>query len=475
MSGQSKGLQLLDEIRPPAPKRRFLQSWDRDARVLRFGCGDENKAVQIGSDGAVEPVEAAQATKLRTSTIREFLNGTTTESPLADVQATLRKYLYFADPRIYTLLAVWIAGTYVYSIFSHFGYLFLHSQHPRCGKTRAEEVTSHLAFEATTPRNAPTPPTMRETAVAGGTAIFDTLERWKEKGKESFGAAMELLDAGFRNGGVVTKMISTGPSDWRQELYPVYAPYMFAAIDQRSLTDTALDRSFVIDMVRKSTKLKTRPYDARCEAECEPIREKLYLMALTHAARIADVYESPELQREVDTLGLNDRASDIWKPLIAITRALGEDAIANELGALAQEMSPDPDRQDERRQLSIAGALRAVAGPEGTITGTTQQITEMLRQVTNVDCSELHGVLVGWGFTDKSMRLTGIDTPRKGWEITDRELATIETNLNGEGYSPRTGDYNDYTVGVQVEGAAHRSNTPMLAAASGAREQVECL
>src|SRR5262245_45584675 len=39
---------------------------------------------------------------------------------------------------------------------------------------------------------------MRETAVEGGTAIFDTLERWKEKGTESFAAAMELLDAGFR-------------------------------------------------------------------------------------------------------------------------------------------------------------------------------------------------------------------------------------------------------------------------------------
>ena len=436
MAKQSTGMQLLEEIRPAAPKRRFLQGWDHSTRVLWFGCGDELKGVHVGSDGAVEPAGSSRATKLKTSTIKEFLEGRRADNPLVEVQEILRNYVYFADHRIYTLLAVWITGTYVYSIFSHFGYVFLHSQMPRCGKTRAEEVTSHLAFEATTPRNAPTPPTMRETAVEGGTAIFDTLERWREKGTESFASAMELLDAGFRNGGVVTKMVTVGNGDWRQELYPVYAPYMFAAINKESLTDTALDRSFVIDMVRKSTKLKTRPYDSRCEKACEPVREKLYVTALTHAARIADVYESQELEQHVDALGLNDRASDIWKPLLAIAQALGEEAIFRELSSLAQEMSPDPDRQEEKRQLLIVRALRTVTGPDGTMTGTTQQITEMLRKVTTVDCSDLHGVLSSWGLEEKSMRLPGLDTPRRGWEITDAGLVTIEATLDDTGIPP---------------------------------------
>jgi len=164
---------------------------------------------------------------------------------------------------------------------------------------------------------------MRETAVEGGTAIFDTLERWREKGTESYAAAMELLDAGFRKAGTVTKMV-LDDGNWRQENYPVYAPYMFAAINSQSLTDTALDRSFQIEMVRKNTRTKVLPYDDRCEATCALIRERLYLAALTHAARIADVYESEDLLREVDALGLNDRAADIWRPLIAIAAALGD-------------------------------------------------------------------------------------------------------------------------------------------------------
>lgn len=433
MTNQTTAQQVLDDIRPSASKRRFLQSWDRESRILRFGCGDENNAVYVGSDGSLEVAESARPTKLRTSTVREFGDGQRADNSLGNVQEILRNYIYFGDPRIYSLLAVWITGTYVHSMFSHFGYMFLHSAIPRCGKTRAEEVTSHLAFEATTPRNAPTPPSMRETAVEGGTAIFDTLERWREKGTDSYAAAMEILDAGFRNGGVVTKMVPTGDGDWRLESYPVYAPYMFAAINKESLTDTALDRSFVIDMVRKSTRFKTYPYNARCEGLCEPVREGLYLTALTHAARIASVYESEDLERHVDALGLNDRASDIWKPLLAIAQALDEGAIFRELSSLAQEMSPDPDRQEEKRQLLIVRALRTVAGPDGTVTGTTQQITETLRQVTTVDCSDLHGVLSSWGLEEKSMRLPGLDTPRRGWEITDAGLVTIEATLDDTG------------------------------------------
>jgi hypothetical protein len=426
------GMRLLGEIEPPGSARRFLQNWDPDTRVVRFGCGDGKVSVQVGSDGTVDAYEgSASPTKLQRRTAQRFLEGEAAKKPLSDIQQILRQYLHFRDPRQYALLSTWIMGTYVYSIFSHFGYLFLYSAQKRCGKTRAEEITSHLAFEGTPPRNAPTPPSMRETAVAGGTAIFDTLERWKEKGHESFSAAMDLLDAGFRNGGVVTKMVTASNGDWRLESYPVYAPYMFAAIERESLTDTARDRSFEIEMVRKSTRLKTRPYDRRCELECEPIRENLYFAAWSHAAQIANQYESLELQCRVDALGLNDRAGDIWKPLLAVALGLGEDEIAQLLCQLAREMSPDPDRQEEMRQLSLVRSLRTLTGPDGVVTGTTQQILEMLRTVTSGDFPDLHTDLSALGFAEKSMRLNDFDTPRKAWEITDADLAIIEASLVG--------------------------------------------
>lgn len=428
MTERLTGLEVLEQIRPAADSRRFFQSWDNSTQVLRFGCGDAESAVQIGSDGSVETVSAERPTKLRPATAKKFLSGETENEPLGAVQQILRQYLFFADQRTYLLLAAWITGTYLYSIFSHYGYVFLHSALHRCGKTRVEEITSHLAFQATTPRNAPTPPAMRETAVEGGTAIFDTLERWREKSNESFAAAMELLDAGFRRGGEVSKMVRDA-DEWKQEVYPVYAPYMFAAIDRKSLSDTALDRSFVIEMVRKNTRLKTRPYDGECEKACEPIRERLYVAAFTNAKKIAETYESQDLQREIELIGLHDRAVDIWKPILAVAQVFGSPEIVEQLYAVAREMSPDPDRQEEMRQLAIVSGLRTVAGEGGTVAGTTQKIASMLKEVTGIDAPDLSALLKGWGFAEKSMRLEGIDTPRKGWELSDADLAPTEEKL----------------------------------------------
>jgi hypothetical protein len=157
-------LEVLDQIRSAAPTQRFLRSWNRESRVLWFGCGDTERGVLVSSSGELQKAETARPTKLQNRTVREFLAGRTVEGPIEAIRKILTDYIYFADPRLFDLFAVWIVGTYVYSIFSHYGYLFLHSETPRCGKTRAEEIASHLAFEATSPRNAPTPPTMRETA-----------------------------------------------------------------------------------------------------------------------------------------------------------------------------------------------------------------------------------------------------------------------------------------------------------------------
>ena len=84
--------------------------------------------------------------------IKDRTNGT---DLLRDCAERLQDYVHLQDERVYLFLAAWTLATYLYLIFSHFGYLFFHSLLPRSGKTRIEEVLSHLAFEACDPLNAP--------------------------------------------------------------------------------------------------------------------------------------------------------------------------------------------------------------------------------------------------------------------------------------------------------------------------------
>ena len=288
--------------------RDSLGLTDEDTAV-RMWARRERSLCHLKPEGGDRDRTDGCAPKLRPACVKSFLGRDTSVDGgrlLRRCVDQLRSYVHIQDERYYSLLAVWSIATYVYQLFSHFGYLFFHSRFPRSGKTRAEEILSHLCFEATVPLNAPTVPTIRDTAAEGHTPSFST--PWndgREKVPEAHSAAMELLDAGFRKGGTVMKMVPAADGKWKRESFPVYAPYILAAINRDSLTDTALDRAFAIEMHRKSITIKKRKYDFdRCERECLPLRDEFYLWALDNASVLAEAYASAELEAEVDASGV---------------------------------------------------------------------------------------------------------------------------------------------------------------------------
>jgi hypothetical protein len=433
--------QCLARMKVIAPKYRFLIAWDSRRKLLRFGCGCGENAVVIHSNRKLgkEPWTDDSGTRLSPECVRRFIaGGAKVDGPslLARCESLLRSYVHVRDERLYLLLAVWSIGTYLYPLFSHYGYMFFHSTFPRSGKTRAEEILSHLCFEATVPLNAPTVATIRETAAEGHTVILDTLERWKKKSPEAHSAAMELLDAGFRNGGTVAKMVSAGEGKWKKVSFPVYAPYVLAAIDRQSLTDTALDRSFPIEMHRKPITIKKQKYSwHRCEQECQPLRDDLYRWALENATLLEATYEGAELDADVDALELNDRAADIWKPLLAVARVIGGPEVWQSLTSVAIEMARDSEAADRQRVRSIAQSLRKLVNGSGAAVGITSEFAKhLLMDGVEVTDHELHDMLSQWGFSQESLRLD--QGPRRAWELQDSILADIERENSGPQYPP---------------------------------------
>jgi uncharacterized protein DUF3631 len=404
-------IEILRSIKPRPQVQRFLISWDPQKKLLRFGCGNGESGAWVDSNKKVE-----QAVSM--STLSARLSPKCAERFISDAhridggdllsrcQAFLCSYVHFEDERLYVLLGVWTLSTYVYVLFSHFGYLFFHSKLKRSGKTRVEEVLSHLCFEATGALNSPTVPTIRDTAREGGTLMLDTLERWKGKSPEAYSAAMELLDAGFRNGGTVAKMVLSPDGQWKREIIPVFAPYVLAAIAKESLADTAQDRSFVIEMFRKDIRLKKKRYHFNtCDKECAPVRDELYIWALQSATGLDAIYSGRKLEVDVDRLELNDRAADIWKPLLAVARFLGDEDAWKSLSSLAIEMASDPDAAERTRMRTIARSLRKLVNGTGRVVGMTSEIVRRL-QADGIDVKdlELHRLLDAWGFSGGSPR-----------------------------------------------------------------------
>ena len=453
-----------------APVRRFLQWWDAQKRRLSYGVSDGKTGVMVHSDGEVTvATHGITATRLTPQTVERWSSAPPVDNKdlLTGISSTLQRYVHFEDVRLYLLLSLWTLGTYVYAMFSHYGYLHLHSEKRRSGKTRALEVTQHMAFEGTPPVNAPTAPVVREMAARGSANFFDTLERWRQKSQEAFAALMDLLDAGFRKGGRVSKMVKQEDGKWREESFPVYAPYGMAGINKDSLTDTALDRAFSIEMARKGRRVRKANYDFdACEKECTPIRDDCYTWALQNAVRLANTYESAALERQMERIALNDRAANIWKPLFAIASLAGLDhETVTGLEQLAQEMGGDPEAAEDARRVQVATYLSEQAGfqPDETLLAMSSELITLL-SFGQIDLkpSELPALLTEWGFEQRSVRRDGKE-PRYMWCLSASDLNRVADEIRGyvTPLTPENGHYNDYTENAASDDSGSETGAPI--------------
>jgi hypothetical protein len=432
----TEALRLAGRRRRPQSDGRFLISWNPGLRALCYGVLADAQPMVITSKRRIVKVDKGCITRPRFAPdiARRFVEdlqfGTPDVAQLLEwCRRTLETYFWLPDARLYWLITMWVFGTYCYLIFGYYGYLFLHSKLKRSGKTRVEEILSHLCFQASTVLNSPTAPSIRETAAEGGTVILDTLERWKGRSPEAYSCMMEFLDAGFRNGGVVMKMVSRGSNNWERVFIPVYAPYVLAAIDRDSLADTALDRSFVIEMLRKPITVRTKRYDFfRFEKEADELRQRLYILMLRNATAISKAYGSRALEQTLEALHLTDRAADIWRPLFAIARALGADSVEKVLASLAVEMGRDPESAEEERKLAIVSALKNSMNGAVSLAGMTSEFVSLLGSngITATEI-EVHDVLTFCGFIQHPARRP--EGPRRVWELTADKLVDIERQL----------------------------------------------
>lgn len=439
---ETRAEQLLDEMEPEAREQDRLQLYDPEERELWFACGDGRKTVFVSS-GKTLRISQGFESKLGRDLVKRFrrrkvglIDG---KRVLTQLQSTVREYVHFRDERIYLFQSVWIVGTHLYSMFSHFGYLFFYSKKMRSGKTLNQQICSHLAYEVTAPLNSPTPAVIRDLARDGGTLQLDTLERWREKNYESYSTAMDLLDAGFRKGGTVakkvpSKVLSDQKTEWQTEKISVYTPYVLAAIHLHSISDTALDRSFPIEMSRKPLSVKKKRYNYfQFEKECRSIRDDLYMWALQNASQLATAYDGQELETEVDRLQLNDRATDIWRSIFAVLWTLGfgpETQEWEDLSTFAQDMHHAPEVAEAHRQIVVLQALRERNGSEEAVRGTTTDLVNYLRsRDLQMDHTDFNELMNEWEFEQRTARLDEYETPRRAWVLDVERLSGIEKEL----------------------------------------------
>lgn len=372
--------------------------------------------------------------------IMRFLAGERVTGPtlLQELTAFFHRFVIFRDGRLPLLLAAWTVGTYVYRIFRVFPYLVLRSPTRRCGKSRVLDLLALVAFNASPRTTNPTEAQVfRGPSKNGGTLLLDEIEHLRGE-KETFQGLLAVLNSGFERGGAVQRLEKRGDR-FMEISYPTYCPRALAGIAR--MAETLEDRSIIVFMSRK---LKQEPVErfspGRLEEEAQRLRDACYTWALTRAADLTEVYEGefPELQ------ALDDRARDLWEPLLAI--AMLADAEADRLGtperlastlvALAHHLSGVRDEGDTTT-VKLIEALEAIVETEGRDVFTPSELLELLRahNLEWVKSSKaLAGLLNPLGLVS-TWRWQGGKSAR-AYVVTPTILIDLKARYGGEAPSP---------------------------------------
>ena len=341
---------------------------------FHYGLIREGRLHMISSDRQCIPLWVAEAggnrfssqelslSRFSTKSINQFLEngvGVNPEEIFTQIENYLRTYIYLPDERCYTVIALWVMGTYVFRIFRYFPYIHLHAE-KASGKTTLMEILEKICFNGELSSDATGVSLFHEVHTNSSTLFLDESEDLRE-GQNS--AKMRLLKAGFSKTGRIKR---------KNETYSCYSPKMIAGISP--LDDVLADRAITVRMIRKlSTEIIRRYVETTEMLEFQSnLRDSLYTFGLTHAQKLMSEYvrasESPE-----NTV-LKNRALDLWMPLIVIASMVNDTVVADVM-PYAREHSRQREENDSvenetSRLLAVLSSASAEIKPiriDGTI------------------------------------------------------------------------------------------------------------
>ncbi|NDF00156.1 MAG: DUF3631 domain-containing protein, partial [Verrucomicrobia bacterium] len=256
---------------------------------------------------------------------------------LDELRATFSRYIVLPDHAAPTL-ALWIVHSYAYQLGRIAAYLALLSPEKRCGKSTGLSLVGALAHRALSASNVAPAAMFRVIERDGPTMLIDEVDTFVAKNEELRG----ILNAGFtRESAFVLRCVG---ENHEPKTFNVFGPKLFAGIGK--LPGTLADRTIVVPMRRKQpgdTVERFRGFDG------EELRRKCVRWVKDNEAHLTDT-DSPTPDV------LNDRAADLWRPLLAIA-----DLAGGEWPTVARQaaVALSADKEDDSQTVKLLLACRA--------------------------------------------------------------------------------------------------------------------
>ncbi|HEY8338746.1 MAG TPA: DUF3631 domain-containing protein [Egibacteraceae bacterium] len=235
---------------------------------------------------------------------------------LAEVEATYRQFVVFADPYAPVALALWTAHTHALDAADTTPYVHVHAPERESGKTRVGEVAACLVCRAWQVVETTEAALYRKLADAP-TLILDEVQGLfveTRNGDEYRRGLRAVLQAGYRRGGAVPRCEQRADGITVVD-YPTFGAKML--IGTGHLPDMLASRAIPIRLHRKTRGERVERFSViRTPAALRPLHDRLAAWAKLVTAELREA--TPPLPE-----ALSDRQQDIWEPLLAIADLAG--------------------------------------------------------------------------------------------------------------------------------------------------------
>ena len=252
------------------------------------------------------------------------------------VHGMFTRHIDFATPEDAHVIALWVIGTYFYTMFSAYPYIALNGP-KNSGKSTVLSIAKPLAFNMITTSDITGPSLFRLIHRNSCSVGIDEAERFHSTRDSEMQQIRQLLNSGYKPGMPAIRLIG---EDMKPKAFNVYSPKMLANI--MGLEDVLASRCIRVPMRRADKQMPALPptYDG---AE---LRYQLYSLALTHFRAIQHNYT-----QRPDLCSLQNRSRELWLPLFALAAFFEEQA---EISGLleAVQFATERDALDDGKSLS---------------------------------------------------------------------------------------------------------------------------
>jgi hypothetical protein len=295
---------------------------------------------------------------------------------LAELCDLIRRFVVVTDVQADTL-ALWVAHTHVFDVFETTPYLAITSPEKRSGKTRLLEVLELVVSKPLVTANISDAALFRVIEERSPTLLIDEVDAlMRAREREELRG---LLNAGYRKGAEVYRM--GGGNNTTLQSFKVYAPKALAGIGD-CLPDTIADRAISVRLTRRTRAERIERFRLRDVAPAAlELRDALAAWIAPHESRLTDL--RPELPSELD-----DRAQDVWEPLLAVADLAGGDWPVRARRA-AVVLSTGDERVDESVTATLLRDVHGIFSSNGHTAYRTAELLERLHKIEESPWGEM--------------------------------------------------------------------------------------